>query len=243
MAELSLLNPNTHQDLKIDQNKVEEIGADLHMIPVVVSEFMQLIVHFPILFTKKVDTGQFSCVCLTGLQEGENLFWQNASFHAIYIPLNVTRHPFFVGQDESLSQNQVICINTECDSVSKSTGQALFDDIGQPTQFLTNAQNKLAQLLEGEKQTAAFIDSLNEFELLTPLSLDITYESGEKAVLRGLYTIDEDKLNQLDSASLAIMYQREHLQLSYTQIASLGQIYALINMKNQRKSQPSAWLT
>ena len=153
MTTLTALDATAHKNLRVDMAKVEEIGADMHMIPVVMSEFLKLIVHYPILFTKNSDTGMFNCVCLMGLQEGENLFWQHAAFNAIYIPLNITRHPFFVGDDETGKDQYVICLNKDSDSLSATQGEPLFNQDGSATPILDEAKQKLAALNAKENRS------------------------------------------------------------------------------------------
>ena len=43
-------------------------------MPVVVSEFPLLAVHYPILLSKDADTGAFYCGAMLGFDAGENLF-------------------------------------------------------------------------------------------------------------------------------------------------------------------------
>lgn len=241
MTTLVALENETHSQLKVDIAQVEEVGADLHMLPVVISEFQELVVQYPILFAKHEETGRFQCVALMGLEEGENLFWQGGKSHSIYTPLNIARHPFFLGQDESSGDNFVICIDEDSPSVSALRGESLFDDSGKATEFLNRAQSILAALLQGEKHTNDWIECLVELELLVPLTLDITFENNDTKQIKGLYSVDEDKLNGLAAEELKSLQQSGALSAIYTQLASLGQIYALIDRKNRRLSKGSPW--
>jgi hypothetical protein len=245
MAKLVALNNHVHKTLAVMPDKVDEHGADLHMIPVVLDEFLKLVVQFPILFSKNVETGQFVCVALMGLEEEENLFWQGAQFNSIYIPLNIARQPFFVGQDQQIGDDFVLCIDVESRSISESSSiaeqQRLFDEMGNPSTYLQSMQSMLAQLIEGEKQTKEFIQELLMQELLVPLSLDITFEDGHKSLIKGLYSVDEDKLAELESAVLIDLHNRGWLQAIHTQLASLGQIYALIDRRNKRQAEANPW--
>lgn len=243
MSKLVALNPLHHRHLKVDTKKVEEYGADLHMIPVGVNEFAKIVAQFPILFTKNAQTGQFNCIALTGFEEGENLFWQNAQFDSVYIPLSVMRQPFFVGQDEQSGQDYVMCINELSSVLSKTEGEALFDENGQATPFLAQAQECLAQLVSGEQQTFDYIQMLNDLKLLVPLSLEFTFVDDQSRKIQGLYSIDEDKLKQLDGKTLEKLNSSGSLQLMYTQIASLAQIYVLLNKKNQKLGEVDPWFS
>lgn len=242
MAKLVALNSQSHRNIRVDTSKVEEVGADLHIVPIFVSEFLKLVVHYPILFSKNSETGQFVCIALLGFEEGQNLFWQNAKWNSIYTPLSITRHPFFIAMDESSKDGYVLCIDMENHAVNEDQGEALFDPDGKATHFLELAHSSLVQLIEGEKQTTELVELLLGLDLLVPLSLDITFKDGENKNISGLYSVDEDKLANLTRSAFEKLRNSGFLQAIYTQIASLGQIYALIHNKNLRDEQISPWL-
>jgi hypothetical protein len=241
MSKMVALNQQAHSNIHVLADKVEEQAADLHMVPVVTSEWLKLVAQFPILFTKHVQTGHFICVALMGFEPGENLFWQQAKFHSVYLPLNIARLPFFVGQDEHSGDNYVLCIDEQSEVISGHHGQSLFTADGQASDYLRNTQAKMAQLVQGEKDTKALLDMLLTHKLLVPLALDITFENGQSKILKGLYGIDEEKLNGLPADVLLALQASGYLQLIYTQIASLAQIYVLIDKQNKRQQQSSPW--
>lgn len=243
MVKLVALDKSAHQHLKIEPARVEEMGADLHMVPVVPSEFQKLVVDYPIMFSKNTETGHFVCVVLLGLEEGENLFWQAGEFNSIYIPLNITRHPFFVGEGDIHDTQPVICIDVESPILSEFHSEPLFDSEGQVSPYLQNAQSILAELIHGEQQATELIEQLLKHDLLVPLKLDIVFENGNAKQIKGMYSVDEVRLDRLDAESLLQLQNSGALQAIYTQLASLSQIYALIDKKNKRQSRPSLWLT
>ena len=59
MANLIALHNIAHRHLKICPEKVEAHGANLSMVPVMLSEFLKLVVQFPIALSKNKETGQF----------------------------------------------------------------------------------------------------------------------------------------------------------------------------------------
>jgi hypothetical protein len=242
---LVALNPSAHKALKINPQQVPHIGANAHLIPVVVSEFQKLVVNYPIVFTKHADTGQFVCSALTGFSEGENLFWQEGSWQALYIPAQIERHPFFVGQDTDAQGNAkpVICFDDASPAIADADGDALFNDDGTPTSLLNEKQQLLAQLLDGEQQTQQFIDALLSHALITPIKLAVTFADGSEHAVQGLFTIDEEKLSQLSAEAIASLHAGQWLGAIYTLIASTAQIYALIDRKNQRIEHGNAWFS
>lgn len=244
MANLVALDNKIHKALRVDTKLAEAEGAEMHLVPVVINEFLKLVVQYPIVFTKNGDTGQFMCSALMGLEEGENLFYEQGEWQGIYVPLQFSRQPFFLGQGESNSsseQNFVVCINNEHPSLSEEKGEALFNENGEATAYLENQQNRLVQLLQGEQQTQAFIKTLIDMNLLTSISLDIKFVDDSTHKVNGLYSIDEEKLEKLNNEQLIQLKDQGYLNPIYTMLASTGQIYGLIDKKNQRIQKGAQW--
>ncbi|WP_049631630.1 SapC family protein [Cellvibrio sp. pealriver] len=231
MTHFVALHNQLHQQLRVDTTLVESLGAANNMVPVVLSEFLRLVVQYPIVFTKNSENGNFVCVALLGFEQGENLFWQDNQWQGIYTPLNITRQPFFIGQENGQT---LICIDTDSATLHSGQGEAIFDAFGKETNYLNTIKARLAQLLDGETQTHAFIQHLLALNLLEPMALDIRFGNNQQQRVQGLYTINEQRLTQLDPTQLSELQREGYLQPIYTQLASLGQIYSLIQKKNIR---------
>ncbi len=236
MPNFVALNNKAHKNLTIDPTKIECQGSHENMAPVVMSEFLKLVVQYPIVFTKNAETGRFLCVALFGFAAQENLFWQHNQWQGIYTPLNIRRQPFFIGKEDG---NNVICIDSENPCITTfqfatTSTERLFNAQGQETEYLGKAKDILAELVHGETQTQGFIETLLKLKLIIPMSLDITFVNQKEQQVQGLYTIDEDKLENLSSDALQILQKKNYLRPIYTMIASLGHIYSLIQKKNAR---------
>src|SRR5438067_2504606 len=116
MAHLVSLDHEAHRHVHIDMALVEAAGATLNMVPVVLTEFSKLVVQYPIAFTKDKDTGRFVCVALFGLHDHENLFVDDGQWNAIYVPLQIARQPFFLGnaaEKEGAEAEYIVCLDVE----------------------------------------------------------------------------------------------------------------------------------
>jgi hypothetical protein len=233
MTNFVALHNQLHQSLRIDTQQIEAVGATNNMVPVVISEFLRLVVHYPIVFTKSSENGNFLCVSLLGFEPGENLFWINSQWQSIYTPLNIMRQPFFIGQENNQT---LICIDTDSSTLKTGQGEPIFDSMGKETDYLQKIKSRLAELLDGESRTRDFIKALLELNLIMPMALDISFANAQQQRVQGLYTINEERLAQLDADQLIHLQEQGYLQPIYTMIASLGQIYALIQKKNERLS-------
>ena len=235
MAHLVSLDNTAHRQIRMDSTRVEVAGATLNMVPVVLSEFLKLVVQYPIALAKDKDTGRFVCVALFGFYERENLFVDNGQWNAIYIPLQVSRQPFFLGNDAAQGGEQfVVCIDVEHDSIQPTGGDAIFDAEGRETAYLERMKQGLAELLNGEAATQEFIATLARLKLLLPMQLEITFENLESTQVEGLYTIDEARLAALTGEEIATLHAQQYLSPIYTMLASLGHIYGMVDKRNKR---------
>lgn len=237
MSRLVSLNKNAHQHLKVNTQLAEAQGSNLHMVPVMLSEFLKLAVQYPIAFTKNKDNGRFVCVAMFGFNPGENLFWKNNNWDTLYLPLHIVRQPFFLGRNDSNEnipeENRfLICLDTENQSLQTNQGEMLFDAQGKETPYLEKTKAILGELLDGEPKTQNFVDKLIKLNLLQAMHLEITFANNESTRVEGMYTVNEDRLNKLTKDELFELYSLGYLQPIYTIISSLGHIYGLIHRKN-----------
>lgn len=228
----------------LDPSKAELHGAELHLIPVIVAEFVNLVVQYPIVFTKNGETGEFTCVAMLGFEENENLFWEKGQWQGIYLPLQIQRQPFFVGNASAENHDKpsdfLLCVDTDSPTILKQPCEnnqslvSLFMEDGKASDYLSQAKDTLSMLLQGEKENKSFISVLKKLNLIQPLSLEISFINDQKTRLNGLYTIDQEKLASLSSEHIVELHSSGWLQAIYTMVASLGQIYPLIDLKNKR---------
>lgn len=230
MNRLVALNSAAHRQLRVDQAQVFAQASQLNMLPVVLGEFLKLCVQYPILLTKNGATGRFTCIALFGFEKHENLFWSQNRWDALYVPLHVTRQPFFLG---GADQEKVVCIDTSHAAVSQTHGEAIFDEHGAETAYLQQVKQMLAALLDGEGRTDRFVRKLLALELIRPMRLEIEFADHSKQRVEGLYTIDEARLKALPAATIAELHALDDLAPIYTMLASLGHIYSLVQRKNQ----------
>jgi hypothetical protein len=232
MTNLIAVDYKKHSNIQIDPSKAELHGAKQHLIPTVLSEFSNLAVQYPIVITKNGDTGQFVFSVMLGFEQNENLFWQQEQWQGLYVPLQIRRQPFFVGESNG---EHVIFFDRDSPTLT-SDGLRLFDQHGQDSDYFQQAKLCLNELLTGEAQNQLLLEHLENMDLLQPLSLEITFENQETNKINGLYTIDQNKLSALSHEHILTLHQVGLLPAIYTMITSLGQIHALIALKNKKTS-------
>jgi hypothetical protein len=211
------LNKEAHRTLRV-QPADNDAKA---FVAVVVSEFTQLVVHYPILFSKNAETGTFYCGAMHGFEIGENLFRDAGP--GIYRPLNLQRGPFYVVGEE---------VAIDLDSPCIGSGQALFNETGEPTPYLQSIMGLFRNLVSGAEQTKLFITALLANKLIEPVDIAVSFDDGTKRKLEGLFTVNQEKLRQLPDAVVVDFFRRGYLDLITMMLASLNQIAVLAKKKN-----------
>ena len=79
-----------------------------------------------------------------------------------------------------------------------------------------------------------FIDQLLEKELIEAVSIKVQLNNGTNNELGGLYTLNEEKVAGLNGEALSSLHQQGYLQHIHMVIASMSNMAALIEKKNQR---------
>jgi hypothetical protein len=215
------LNKEAHRTLRVQPTG----GEDKNFVAVVVNEFSHLVLHYPILFSKDPETGAFYCGAMLGIDTGENLFRDEGT--TVYRPLTVQRGPFYIHADE---------LAIDLDHPRVGGGQPLFTESGEPTAYLKSIMGLFRDLVPGMERTKVFITTLLNLKLIEPMDVDLAFDDGSKRRLEGLYTINGEALRALPDADALDLFKRGYLQLIYLMMASIKQIPALAQKKNNSLS-------
>jgi hypothetical protein len=242
MTNFTVLDKNIHRNTRVITDRGAEYGENIHLVPVIGDELTQLILEYPVCLIKSNDTGQFGLQALLGFEPEENLYLNGRQWNANYLPLHMRRQPFMVsikggtGQAPS-PENSVITINTNNPRVQEEHGELLFNESGNSTPFLNEMNKMLSSLVNGIVRTEAFIKVLAEFDLIEPVHLDISFTNEETKRFEGIYTINEEKLKQIDLDKLNSLHKQGYLQACYLLLASMGNVQKLIQLKRLRLNE------
>jgi hypothetical protein len=227
MTQIVPLNKEIHRSLKVDGRASAAYGDNRRFVQVIVKEFPHLLVHYPILFSKDPQTGQFYCGAMLGFDEGENLFldeWQEREF---YRPLTLQRGPFF-------AQGADVAIDMDDPRVGAEDGKPLFTDQGQPTRYLQSIIWAFQDLEPGMQMTKLFIARMLELKLIEAVDVEVELNDGSIRRCVGLYTIDQEMLQRLNDEVVVELYRRGYMRLIHYMLASQKQVPVLARKKNSR---------
>jgi hypothetical protein len=225
MSNIVLLDSQAHRTLRVHAQAAARHGDNQRFVAVVVNEFHALAMHYPILFSKDADTGQFYCGAMLGFDAGENLFLDEHRTLTIYRPLNLQRGPF-------LTAGSDLAIDLDHPRVAPAGDQELFTETGEPSKYLQSIMGLMRDLRPGLERTRIFIDTLLGLKLIEPMIISARFDDGSDREFTGLYTISRDRLKELADAAVLDLFRRSYLQLIYLMLASLDHVSALARRKN-----------
>jgi hypothetical protein len=224
MTKHAFLSNVEHRGLRVIITPGAQYGDNVMCAVTFPNEFRHVQAYYPIVFGKG-DDGTFTPLALFGFHEKQNLFLADGSWDATYVPLMMERQPFLIGK---AANGKVVHIDLDSPRVSSVAGERVFHEHGGNTEFLEHITGVLGALDQGIEATPAFIAALLEYNLLESFVLDIEFRDGAQHRFAGFYTVQEERLNQLDGAALSKLHQRGYLQAIYMVIASFSQFRALI---------------
>jgi len=237
MPNIQLLNNVDHKNMRVITDHSAEYGDNQWFAPTFAHEFRNLQSHYPIVFTKNPETGQFQAVALLGFEVDENLFLTDEGWDAMYIPLSVVRQPFLIGfqqnsEDGVTSVEPVISVNMDSPRISETQGEPVFLEHGGNSEYLEQINSLLDLVHEGHERNQAFVDMLLGMDLLESFVLDVELNDGSEHRMSGFYTINETSLRGLTGDDLVILNNNGYLEAVYMAIASLANVSTLVEKKN-----------
>lgn len=237
MANFVMLNQQQHADLKVIDERSAAYGDNVMYAMTFPFEFRNIQGSYPIFFQKNAETGAFFPIALFGFEEGENLFLDDSGWQAAYIPLMIRRQPFVIGfqKDETVEEKKKAVITIDLDSprVSTEKGRALFEHGGM-SEFLNQMAANLEMINAAHEHKDKFIQAITELELIELFTLDIPLKDGSKNQLLGLYTINEDKVQDLTGEQMQQLNGQGFLMPLYMIMASHSCIRTLVDKKNEQ---------
>ena len=234
-----LLDNVTHKDLRVIRDYAKVPGYDVNVARVFPSEFIQLQAEYPLFFLRNKEEGGFEPVALLGFGDKENLFLDDNGWDAGYVPLSIERQPFLIGFQEQVvdgvpTEAPVVHIDLDHPAVSDIEGERVFLQHGGESPLLERISSVLMSIHRGHAAAKSLSEMLVGLELIESLTLGVELKDGSKESLKGLYTINEDKLQNLNASALEALHRKGHLRDVYMMLASLPNVSRLIDRKNRR---------
>lgn len=238
MPNFAVLDNVKHQDLKVDTRHAAEYGDSVNQVLAFPSEFIELQKEYPILLRKDPETDQYQAVVILGLEKDENLFLDSEGWQAHYVPAIQARGPFSIGlrrQQEGGEEQVEPVIHVDMDSPRiRPEGTPVFLPQGGSSDYLQRITTVLKVIQEGWAAGKTLYPTLDEMGLIEPLNVNINLSDTQRYSIKNYFTINEDRLAELDGEQLKKLNDLGYLQAAYHILASQTNISRLAARKNRQ---------
>lgn len=214
------LDRSRHRALRFAQpERPYAFAAGAHLIPAVVEEFTTAARHLPIVFT--MGAGGPNAVFLTGLRPQSSAFVDaKGRWTAPYLPAFLRRYPFIIG--DVAGAEPILCIDDQYEGFGKRKGQPLFNDAGDPSEFLLEKLKFSRDYFRAAQKNLVLGRALQAMDLLHTIS--VQSRGAEAFVMHGLLAVDEARLAALDDAQFLELRREGLLAPIYAHLLSLASV-------------------
>lgn len=237
------LDRERHRKLRLDV-KASDLStvAKLNAFFVAAVEFADACKDSPVVWVRAGNAAdgkpQVAPVAVFGLKPEQNLCIQGDRWRIRYVPAILRFYPFAMAR---VNEQQVaVCVDTSWSGLSETTGEALFTDAGEPTEFLLTVRKQLEDLETEIERTRLLGELLMEKNLLQDMRFDATLPNGEKLVVDGFLTVDDKKLAALPDTEILELHKKGVFGLIHAHQVSLGNMRRLVEWYAESLVAPKA---
>jgi hypothetical protein len=232
MTELVELSNSEHGKLKVTDNAAITFIKQQHILTIRVKEITQAISSFPVFLVKNPHTGLWNISALSSFEMGQNLFVRDEKWGAVFTPTSMQTFPFFLMNLAGENQGYTIGIAPNEQDFSASQGQSIFEPNGKPSLLLSRVKTLLEADIKNDIQSYQFAEKLESMGLIKRINLVVQYGDGTVQTLKGMNTIDENKLQQLSNDDLGALNKLGYLMPIHAMLMSIIQLNSLIQKHN-----------
>jgi hypothetical protein len=241
MSKATVLNNIDHKDLKVDTRPESSKNNDVNRSVVYVTEIGELHKEFPLVFYKHPDSGQAQLHAILGLEKDENLFVAENGWTTRFVPALLARGPFSLGYKKAENENgqasdPIICIDMDDPRVNIEHGEDVFLQFGGEAPYLNYVKKALQTIESGIQFDKTLFTLVESMDLIEPVAIQIKLSNVEEVNFSDYYTVNQEKLAQLDGESLTKLNQYGVLSLLYFVLSSMGNFQQLIQLKNAKSA-------
>ncbi len=244
MTQIVKLDNVIHNNLSVDPHLSAQYGNSVNQALIFPNEMTALQKEYPIFF-RKDQNGDFLSIILMGLDHDENLFLDDDGWHANAIPATHQAGPFSLSYDED---NDDYLIEIDLDNPRVNDGNMaqadeeaivqravpIFLPQGGQSNYLQHVEKILHVIRTGVQFSANFFAALQALDLIQPVEVGVHVTDTQYHSIPDLYSINEEKFNNLNEEQLSMMHKNGLLALCYFILASRSNINALGDRKRAR---------
>lgn len=232
MLEFAPLTNVNHRDLRVVDNAANKFAAKQHVLRIQATEVGRAGTDFPVLFSRSPSDNRWALSAITSLEAETNLFVKDGRWTAAFRPMSLDTHPLYLVNAPGTEEGFAIGIAENSDDFSRESGERLFDDEGNPSEYLSGVTKRLEEGLQEEMRSQAFVQTIDEIGMLRAIDMHVQYEDGTVKTITGLMVPDEEKLRNLTAEQLLELNQKGYLVPIHASLASTFQLAALVKRHN-----------
>ena len=226
----------SHHDLRVRTGYSSEFGDSINLALVFPTEFIYVQREYPILFRKN-SNGEFQSFALLGLDKDENLFLDEPSWNARYVPAIQQRGPFLIGLHKTRTNPEpMVHIDLDHPRVSTTEGEPVFLRHGGNSPLLEHTNRMLQIIYNGDGLAKSMFAAFEAEGLIESMEAQINLDDRVQYKLPDFFTINQERLDALDGAALERLNKPGYLALAMIVVNSLGNIEWLIELKNRKRA-------
>jgi SapC len=214
------LAASRHGKMSLEQRSDYSFSNELNAVPLMAVEFIRAATEYAIVFAASGEDVLPAAVL--GVRPNQNVYvGPDDKWDAKYIPAFIRRYPFVFAATGD-RQMVTLCVDESHPGLNKDgRGRRLFDDDGKPSAFTNQVLTFLKEYQSHYERTRLFGKKLQQFDLLEPMTAQVTTPQGGKITLGGFMAVPRRKLRALSGDALASLATTDELELLYLHLYSM----------------------
>jgi len=226
MVQFVALSKEKHAEFALSDLNDLSAYVSRPTLPVYGAEISRLALHYPLAFIHQEQGYGVHLLCSLSSELPNAWITPEGKWLGNYIPAILRQSPFtIVPNDEG---KRIVCVDQDNPRLGDQ-GRPLFE-AGQPTEFLSGMIKLLEQLYLNGVGTQKAIDLIASYELIVPWPLIVRRGEEQELPIKGVFRIDEAKLNQLEDDQWLALRRAGAIPLIYGQLLSMGHLAKLLQI-------------
>jgi hypothetical protein len=226
MVQFVALSKEEHAELALSDINDLSAYVSRPTLPVYGAEISRLALDYPLAFIHQEQGYGVHLLCSLFSELPNAWITPEGKWLGHYIPAIIRQTPFTVMPNEE--GKRIVCIDQD-NSRLGDQGRSLFE-AGEPTEFLSGMIKLLEKLYLNGVGTQNAIDLIASYELIVPWPLVVRRDEEEETPIKGVFRIDEAKLNQLEDDQWLALRRAGAIPLIYGQLLSMGHLPKLLKI-------------
>lgn len=227
---LQVLSRQIHKDLSLSTPAEPWAFARGRMIAgLVAPELPEVMKSMPIAFSIHEDSA--TVVALLGLGEQNVFVGSRGEWLGEYIPAVLRAWPFALVQQDA---HRVVGVDAESSAVTQGEGKRLFDEDGEPSEWLSKTIRFLQSFSDQEVVMARAVTAIREAGLLVPWEFKVKQSEGNEVNITGLHQVDRKAFEALPDETFLGLRREGSLPVIYAHIFSQRNVTTLESLARRQ---------